>query len=299
MERATNRTLYIGTLVVVGAVTVIAAIFLIAQQAASTPGRLPTIDSVSPEQGPVGSAVTLSGSGFTATSNSIQARGKTIATELASADGDALTFRFPADSPCAPEQGTCPLKALNARGVSNAIYFRVTAGAPPPLTYNLLLGVAPDSPPSQNIPVGSTDVAVTKFLVTSDPANPGPFNLEGVLLTTAPDPGYSYACENVSDLKLFIGTRQVGGPIPLLQRTGQPPCIAIFGNLGVPLQPGDRLVLTVKASIPSTARAGDQFNFTHTYFPPTISEPGVYGFGDDPTGSGSTYSAPMTIVAAP
>lgn len=292
-----GRTIF---LIVFGAVVVLATVFFVAQQAVSTPGRLPKIDSVSPEQGPVGGSVTLTGSGFTGTGNGIQARGKTIATELASSDGGTtLTVRFPADSPCAPEQGTCPLKVVNARGMSNAIPFRVTAGAPLPLTYNILLGVAPDSPPSQEIPVGSVDVEVAKFLVTSDPANPGPFNLEGVILTTAPDPGYSYACDNVSDLKLFLGTQQVGGPVPLLPRDAQPPCIAIFGNLGIPMQPGNRLVLTVKVSIPSTARVGDAFNFTHAYFPPTISEPGVYGFGDDPTGNGFTYSAPMTIVAAP
>lgn len=291
-----NRRIQLGILVLIGIIAVLAAVLLVAQQAVSTSRNTPALHAVIPEEGPVGSAVTLTGTGFTPTGNGIRARGQTMVTGLPS-DGTTLTFTFPAGTPCLPEQGICPLKVVNARGISNAVPFRVTAGAPPPLTYTLLLGVAPDSPPPQEIPVGSVDVAVAKFLVTSDPANPGPFNLEGVVLTTAPDPGYSYACENISNLKLFIGTQQVGGSVPLLQRTSQPPCIAISGNLGIPMQPGDRLVLTVKVSIPSTARVGDQFNFTHTYFPPTISEPGVYGFGDDPTGSGSTYSAPMTIVA--
>ena len=88
----------------------------------------PKIDSVSPQAGSLGTQLTLTGSRFTAQTNSILVEGKTIASNLSSFDGTSITFTLPPNVPCqAP--AACPLKVSNENGISNAVPFKAVEGS--------------------------------------------------------------------------------------------------------------------------------------------------------------------------
>ncbi len=86
----------------------------------------PKITSVTPDSGSEGIMVTLSGRGFTDDNNAIMMRGKIVATGLASYDNNTqIDFVLNGDAPCTPGgKKPCPIKVVNANGISNAKPFK-------------------------------------------------------------------------------------------------------------------------------------------------------------------------------
>lgn len=81
-----------------------------------------TITKLNPSQGVVGASVTITGTGFTATNNSVNFGGVSQAvTNLSSADGTTLIFTVP-QSPCGVGE-TCSVSVTNSRGTSNVLSF--------------------------------------------------------------------------------------------------------------------------------------------------------------------------------
>ena len=99
---------------------------------------VPVISSLTPSSDPVGTKVTLTGTGFTPTANRINFAGVSNAViNLNSPDGKTLTFTIPA-TPCDKlkgdsciakvlDPGTYPISVTNANGISNEVKFTVTA----------------------------------------------------------------------------------------------------------------------------------------------------------------------------
>jgi len=100
-------------------------------QTQTSPVKIYDID---PASGPVGTNITINGSGFT-TDNSIVIKGKTIASGISSPDGTTINFVLPPEAPCKPPKA-CPLKVYvsNNKGISNAVPFKVTHDVLPELT---------------------------------------------------------------------------------------------------------------------------------------------------------------------
>ncbi len=82
----------------------------------------PVITVLAPIKGIVGTVVTITGSGFTATGNSVSFAGAMAATNLASADGKTLTFTVPIGTSC-KIGAACSVSVSNANGTSNAVSF--------------------------------------------------------------------------------------------------------------------------------------------------------------------------------
>jgi hypothetical protein len=104
----------------------------------------PVIRAVEPAAGPVGSEVTIRGSGFSPTENAIYI-GEGYVPHLRSADGVSLTFLVPAslEPPCrfatppcrivsiATPAGAYQVAVVNSTGVSNRLGFTVVAAGEP------------------------------------------------------------------------------------------------------------------------------------------------------------------------
>src|SRR3989344_2477668 len=86
------------------------------------PPPTPQITSIFPSYGQLGTAVTLTGSGFSATNNSVNFGGLAGAvTGIASSDGQTLKFNVPS-SPCKPLE-SCSVSVTNSGGTSNITTF--------------------------------------------------------------------------------------------------------------------------------------------------------------------------------
>ena len=99
----------------------------------------PTISNLSPISGPVGTTITITGSGFTSSGNSVSMKGFLVGDNLASGDGNTLQFTLPvtlaphcsAGMACpqfiiAVTAGDYPVIVTNANGTSNSQTFSVT-----------------------------------------------------------------------------------------------------------------------------------------------------------------------------
>jgi hypothetical protein len=99
----------------------------------------PTVLQVQPSAPAVGDTVTLSGSGFTVTENTIRI-GTGYLAHVSTSDGSTLRFALPASlSPCPPEAQVCvqivlqltpgayQLSVINANGTSAPITLQVKA----------------------------------------------------------------------------------------------------------------------------------------------------------------------------
>ena len=85
----------------------------------------PVVTSFTPSFGPVGANVTIAGSGFTSTGNSVNFAGVNNAvTGLSSSDGKSLTFAVPQSS-CGAGK-SCSVSVTNVNGTSNAASFLMT-----------------------------------------------------------------------------------------------------------------------------------------------------------------------------
>lgn len=94
-------------------------------------GGMPTISSLSPQSGAVGSTVTVFGTGFTTTGNSVRF-GQGVITNLNSIDGRSISFTVPSQltgyGSAAVYLGTYNVSVTNAAGyTSNALPFTVTS----------------------------------------------------------------------------------------------------------------------------------------------------------------------------
>jgi hypothetical protein len=101
-----------------------------------------TISQLSPNSGPVGMAVTVSGSGFSSSTNTILFGSGTYIANIGSSNGNSLQFTVPSQTqPCPPGStqactfttalitpGTYPVSVSNASSTSNALSFTVTPG---------------------------------------------------------------------------------------------------------------------------------------------------------------------------
>lgn len=88
----------------------------------------PKITDVTPASGSAGITVTLTGNGFTADNNAIMLRGKIVATALKSYDNNTqIDFILTPTASCSPgAKKACPIKVVNANGISNAKPFKLT-----------------------------------------------------------------------------------------------------------------------------------------------------------------------------
>ncbi len=101
----------------------------IATTTPSVPSDLPHIESVSPTSGPVGTIITIKGTGFTSTTNSISF-GNNFFNFLPSANGESLSFTIPTmGTPCA---GNKPLFTQSIMKPCNLTALQIT-----PNTYQL------------------------------------------------------------------------------------------------------------------------------------------------------------------
>jgi hypothetical protein len=118
----------------------------------------PVISNLSPVSGPIGTQVSITGSGFTATGNSIGLKGYTAASNLTSSDGKSLQFTIPATlAPNCSSGVACPqfilqvtagdysVTVINANGISNLQTFTVTSTvtSAPPVIFGLSLTSGP------------------------------------------------------------------------------------------------------------------------------------------------------------
>lgn len=92
--------------------------------------KTPKISDITPSSPFIGSAVTISGSGFTLDGNSVFIRGRVVASKLAAVDGTEITFTLPFNTPCRPEIA-CPIKVINRSGISNAKPIRLVVPPTP------------------------------------------------------------------------------------------------------------------------------------------------------------------------
>lgn len=90
----------------------------------------PSITSLSPSKGLVGTSVTVNGSGFTASGNSVSFSGTVAASSLSSADGKTLVFSVPAGTSCKIGE-TCSVSVSNVNGASNVVGFLRTQSVTP------------------------------------------------------------------------------------------------------------------------------------------------------------------------
>ena len=110
-----------------------------------TPIRLPipTISSLQPTSGPIGTTVTITGSGFTSTGNTVNFGNGVIQKNVSSFDGKTVTFTIPSYiSPYCPPQMFCSavvypvnpgsynVSVTNGNGTSNSLSFIVTSNVP-------------------------------------------------------------------------------------------------------------------------------------------------------------------------
>lgn len=98
----------------------------------------PSITSISPNSGPYGTLVTITGSNFGTYNNSINFAGtNSVATNVYSPNGQTLQFTIPA-TPCAVgnycaqvalQPGTYPISVTTPSGTTNQAYFTLTSGS--------------------------------------------------------------------------------------------------------------------------------------------------------------------------
>jgi len=109
----------------------------------SPTSKVPSISSLSPSSGPIGTVVTVNGSSFTS-DNTILLNGSYTILHIVSTDGHTLSFTIPSNPPTAPcytWMGSCPLPIAvpayisqginsiavqNSGGVSNSLNFTFT-----------------------------------------------------------------------------------------------------------------------------------------------------------------------------
>lgn len=125
--------------------------------------KLPKITDVTPASGSAGITVTLTGKGFTLENNSIMMRGKIVATALQSYDNNTqIDFILTSDTPCsAGSQNACPIKVVNANGISNAKPFKLTEFLLTPPEIDIITPPAPSPLPEPPPPLPPTPVAPT------------------------------------------------------------------------------------------------------------------------------------------
>ncbi|MDO8600362.1 MAG: Ser-Thr-rich GPI-anchored membrane family protein [bacterium] len=135
--------------------------------AAKNHKKHPKITDLSPTSGPIGTKIILTGAGFTLENNAIFVRGKTVLQGLLSDDGGGtISFTLTPNIPCLPDQA-CPIKVINANGISNARPFKVTQLPLPP----------EPQPPSELIPPPPPPVAPQ--IISLSPS----FGQVGILVT--------------------------------------------------------------------------------------------------------------------
>ena len=143
----------------------------------------PKITVISPDSGSIGSMVTIGGSGFTENNNSIFVRGKIVLSDIRSFDGRTLEFSLPEGTPCLftaannnnSKGNACPIKVVNANGVSNAKPFMVTGAfivppsiPPEPTETDILPPFRSNGLPSGSLPAGTTQTTLS--LITDENA---------------------------------------------------------------------------------------------------------------------------------
>ena len=116
----------------------------------SSTAQRPTITRLAPDSGPVGTVVSIEGSGFTLTNNTIYygiSNGTSLVQPSANEEGTLITFTIPEIRGCSVGM-QCALDVRNANGGSTRKLFRLTTTpspepVPPPTEQ------APTTPPSQ------------------------------------------------------------------------------------------------------------------------------------------------------
>lgn len=90
------------------------------------PSIIPTLSALSPSSGPVELQVTLQGTGFTSTGNTVRIGGVTV--NNLSAPSGTILFTVPSSLAA----GVYPVSVANVNGTSNTVPFTVTTTPPPP-----------------------------------------------------------------------------------------------------------------------------------------------------------------------
>lgn len=91
--------------------------------------NVPKIFEISPSAGPFGTQVKLSGQNFTTEKNQIRIQSQTYLSDLSSSDGVTLSFTLSDNASCLVG-ASCPIKVINANGISNAAPFKITETTP-------------------------------------------------------------------------------------------------------------------------------------------------------------------------
>ena len=233
------------------------------------------IDSVSPESGPDGTTITLTGSGFSTNSQGgdyLKIEGKNVGAVAYSEDG-GKTIQYTLDLSATKEakecvkkltkKGTCKigLKVMDtsSKKESNEVHFSVTPYIPPPIVVAPprlptsvsscfpLITLSPTTPPAQTINRG-TSGAIVKFDLTSDCSVPATFQNFAITIL----PNFSGLDQHISAIHLYDDASGV-----LLSTI--PASSLSFSNVNEPILPGQTITFRVTADISSSAIPGFQF----------------------------------------
>ncbi len=258
----------------------------------SAPATAPTINSITPNTAPIGTAsrVIIRGLNFSIGDTVYRFDGEIqsqpFCTIGVNANGnyDCLPAKLPA--------GAYKLAVVNSRGTSNKVDFTFTPATAIP---TLSVSLDPSNPTRQNIGAGSIDQVFVRIKVTAGSMDVN--NLQGIQLGS----DSANANDFITNIKVFDGANQLGGTISGLDNNGK-----IFYKwtypTGVMIPAGTSKILTIVAEVKSTASSNSNFRLGITgwnfVFPGTAVEPfGTPIYGNYMTITALTDQPTITAVA--
>ncbi len=123
------------------------------------------------------------------------------------------------------------------------------------LKTELIISLEPTTPPSQDIPIGSTDTEVARFKLAALYED---LTISSITMAV---PNIDISSCNFNDLKLYSEGRLIGYVIPSATSGPAVTCHAQFNNLNFVIPRDTSKTIALKLSIPLNARVGDSFAF--------------------------------------
>lgn len=246
-----NQKGFINILIIIGIVITVGIVGYFAMHRQVQPTIIvPVIERISPAEASIGTEISVIGSGFTATSNSLQfGAGFAYINNLTSPDGKTIMFVLPESfDTCNPDGNICAeflsrpipgqtyeVTVINTNGRSNSVKFTVTSvpetPMPTPASRPNWKPYAPDG----TCPPGYVDYGIPLQCVTPEymkycQGHPCPICLAGNTLIDTP-----FGSVAVRDL-------QVGMPVWTTDKTGQRIYGVITKTSKVPVSPNHRMI---------------------------------------------------------